>query len=416
MTQQREIDNDPRTTAQPRAVEPVAVEPSRKMNGKRPFVILGAVIAALVVVIGIYAVVTRNMENTDDAQVEADVAPISALVGGTALRIPVADNQRVKKGDVLVEIDPADYLAKVKQYEGAVEAAEAQAQAAESQEEIVEASSRGGYNAAKAMLSGSNMSVAAANAQVAAAGAAVAKARAELRRAEDDFKREVALLKEGSAAQADYDRAQANYDAARATEAQSEAQLTAAEQLKHGAESRVAEAQGRVEQSEPVNAQVAAARAAADLARARLKEQQGLLEGARLQLGRTRVVAPFDGTLSKLAVREGQLVQANMMVVELAPVTTYVIANFKETQTGRMKPGQRANITVDAFPGRHFKGRVESLSPATGARFSLMPPDNASGNFVKVVQRVPVKIVWENLPAGVAPEAGLSADVTVYVK
>jgi membrane fusion protein (multidrug efflux system) len=123
-----------------------------------------------------------------------------------------------------------------------------------------------------------------------------------------------------------------------------------------------------------------------------------------------------DGQISNLSVHEGQLVQPGQAVAELVPLATYVVANFKETQVGSMKPGQEASISIDAFPGKHFTATIDSIAGGTGARFSLLPADNASGNFVKVVQRVPVKLVWANPPPDVDLRAGLSADVTVYTK
>jgi membrane fusion protein (multidrug efflux system) len=189
-----------------------------------------------------------------------------------------------------------------------------------------------------------------------------------------------------------------------------------AEEARRTAQTRVSEAQGRVEQSAPVDAQLAAARANADLAHARVVSAEATLDEARLQLEHTRIVAPSDGTLSKLAAREGQLVQLGQQLVAVVPTATYVTANFKETQVGEMRRGQRAVIEIDAFPGRKLEGTVESTSPGTGARFSLLPPDNASGNFVKVVQRVPVKIAWSNLPSDVHVAAGMSCDVTVQTR
>jgi membrane fusion protein (multidrug efflux system) len=146
-----------------------------------------------------------------------------------------------------------------------------------------------------------------------------------------------------------------------------------------------------------------------------VQSAEAALALVKLQLDYTRVLAPADGVASKLMVHDGQLVAVGQPLVELVPTATYVLANFKETQIGRMRPGQRAEIQLDAFPGRKLEGRVESLAGGTGASFSLLPADNATGNFVKVVQRVPVRIAWLNPPADVALRAGLSADVTVSV-
>jgi membrane fusion protein (multidrug efflux system) len=196
---------------------------------------------------------------------------------------------------------------------------------------------------------------------------------------------------------------------------QAQAQLTAAQQQRLVAETRVAEAQGRLDQSAPIDAQIKAVHANADLAHARVNVAQAELELAKLQLSYTKVFAPEDGEVSNLAMHEGQLVVQNQPIVQLVPSRTYVVANFKETQVGRMHEGDPADVSVDSFPGQKLVGTVVSLSGGTGSRFSLIPPDNASGNFVKVVQRVPVRIEWTR-PPELALRAGMSVDVTVKVK
>ena len=187
-----------------------------------------------------------------------------------------------------------------------------------------------------------------------------------------------------------------------------------ANDMRQTATTRVSEAQGRVEQSAPVDAQLKVAQANADLARARVTAIEASLEQSKLQLSYARIEAPSDGVLSRIAVRDGQNVQPGQQIVQIVPHATYVVANFKETQVGAMRPGMRAVIEIDAFPGRKLEGEVVSTAPGTGARFSLLPPDNASGNFVKVVQRVPVRVAWKALPVDVVVAAGMSADVTVY--
>jgi membrane fusion protein (multidrug efflux system) len=182
------------------------------------------------------------------------------------------------------------------------------------------------------------------------------------------------------------------------------------------AQSRVAEAHGLLDTNTPVDAKVAAARAGADLAHARVTTAEAALELAKLSLSWATVVAPTDGVVSKLNARVGQLVAPGMALAELVPQATYVVANFKETQVGAMKAGQAVELEVDAFGGRKFHGVVESLSGGTGSRFSLLPPDNASGNFVKVVQRVPVRIRWKEAPADVVLRAGMSVVVTVHTE
>ena len=210
------------------------------------------------------------------------------------------------------------------------------------------------------------------------------------------------------------DNAQVAYDATQAALAQAQAQVSVASEMRRAASSRVDEARGRLDQSTPIAAQIAFARANADLAHAHIKVAEASLELVRLQLSYTKIAASEDGLVTRLTVQPGQMIQVGQPLAELVPDRTYVVANFKETQVGRMRPGQRARVRIDAFPGVELEGKVESLSGGTGARFSLLPPDNASGNFVKVVQRVPVRIAWNQRPS-VPLQAGLSTDVTVYV-
>jgi len=387
-----------------------AVAPRSK---SRPYVILGIVVAVGLSAAFVVSWMSRGRESTDDAQIDADVVVVSTRVGGAVLKVHVTDNQQVKKGDLLVEIDPADLTARAKQAEAELAAAKAQASAADAEVRIVSATSKGGLSAAQAQLSGTTNSVASAAAQIEAARAALARSQAEASRADTDLARAQSLRKDEAVPQAQVDTAQANALAAHAAVAQAQAQLAASEDAKRTAQNQIAEAQGRVEQSAPVDAKLAQAAAQADLAHARVDSAAAALALAKLQLSYTRIEAPSDGELSRLGVHDGQLAQAGQQIVTIVPITTYVVANFKETQVGSMRAGQRAEISVDAYPSRTLEGRVESTSPGTGARFSLLPADNASGNFVKVVQRVPVKIAWVNVPADVKLAAGLSTDVTV---
>jgi membrane fusion protein (multidrug efflux system) len=336
-------------------------------------------------------------------------------VAGQILRVAVQENQVVKKGDLVLELDPADYEARLAQAQAELAIAQAQAASAEAQERIAGASATGGLASAQAALSGSSVAVANAEAQAAAARAALVRAQADARKADLDLGRAKQLVAANAVAQQAVDNAQAAHDAAHAALAQAEAQLKAAEEGRRVAESRVGEAKGKLQASSPVAAQLTAAHAAAELARAKVKSADAAARLAALQLSYTKVVAPEDGVVSKLGAHEGQIVQMAQPIVELVPTRTYVIANFKETQIGAMHPGQRVKVRIDALGGDGFEGKVESLSGGTGARFALIPADNASGNFVKVVQRVPVRIAWTR-PPSVPLAAGLSADVTVYTK
>jgi membrane fusion protein (multidrug efflux system) len=383
---------------------------------RRPFAILGVLALVTVAVVGVYTMLTAGRENTDDAQIGADMVPVATRVAGAVARVHIKENQQVKRGDLLIEIDPSDYDARVQQAEAELATATAQAAGAQAQVEIVEATSKGGLVSARAALTGTAAGVQSASAQLAASRAALTRADAELKKAELDLDRARTLRQANAVTQERLDGAQIAADSARAAKAQAEAQVALAEDSRRSAESRVGEAQGRVSQSAPVAPQIAAAHANADLGNARVRSAEASLALAKLQLGYTKITAPADGYASKLTVHEGQLVTTGQPLIELVPTATYVIANFKETQVGHMHVGQPAEIKVDALPGRTFEGKIESLAGGTGASFSLLPADNATGNFVKVVQRVPVRIAWVNPSDGGELRAGLSADVTVDVR
>lgn len=383
---------------------------------KKPFKIFGMVLAGIGSLWGVYILLNAGKESTDDAQVEADVVPLAPRVSGQVLHVFVQENQFVKKGDVLLQLDDAECAARLVQAEAEVETTEAQALAADAQAQVTEAGAKGGFSSARAAVSGSSVAVANARAQIASAKANLLRAKADVMKAETDLKRAQQLKAASAVSQEALDNATVAAEAAHAAQAQALAQVQAAEQGKRAAQSRVEEAQGHFEASAPIEPQIAAAHAQSSLAHARVKSAQAALELARLQLSYTKLTAPDEGFVSKLGAHEGQLLQLGQPVAELVPHKTYVLANFKETQVGKMKTGQRAKVSLDAFGGKEFEAQVESLSGGTGARFSLLPPDNASGNYVKVVQRVPVRIKLVNVPSDLDLRAGMSADVTVYVK
>ena len=398
--------------------EPGIIQP-RKSKARRAYLVLAALALGVVAVYYVHGYMTRDEVTTDDAQIDADVVPVPARVGGVIVHTNVGDNQHVDikpQPTVIAEIDSADYVARVAAAEAELEATNQQAKGADEQVEIVRSTSKGGLSSAQAMLAGTGASVRSAEAQVAAAQAALARSQAELKKAQDDLTRAKTLHDAGAVSGQQLEAAQVAYDAAKAATDLAAANLAAAKDAAQQAQSRVAEAAGHVEQSTPVERQVAAAEAAAKLAHARVAAAKAALDVAKLSLGYTKIVAPVAGTTSRLGVHEGQMVQPGQTVVMIVPERSYVIANFKETQLERIKPGDPAEVTVDALGGKTFHGKVDSVSPATGARFSMMPPDNATGNFVKVVQRVPVKIVWVDGEDLSQLHAGLSVEVKVYLK
>ena len=391
------------------------VAAGRRRRARRAYTILALVAGAIAGVYFVHRWWTRGSVSTDDAQIDADVVPVVARVAGPVQALRVQDNAPVKAGDVLVELDPTDFEARLHQSEADLEAARAQADAADAQVRIVSSSSTGGLSTARAQLSGAGVAVRGADAEVSAAEASLARAQSSLTKASSDFARAEQLLARQAITAPDFEAAKTTRDMAQAAVDQARAQLSAAREQRHQASSRVAEAQGRVAQS-AVDAQIAAAEAAARLAHARVKASEAAVEQARLSLSYTRVVAPTDGMVSRLGIRTGQVAQAGQLLLMVVPTRSYVVANFKETEVGPIRPGDHADVEVDAYPGRTFHGVVEGVSAATGARLSLLPPDNATGNFVKVVQRVPVKIAWQDAPADVMLRAGLSAEVTIHVR
>jgi membrane fusion protein (multidrug efflux system) len=395
------------------AARPAPAPPPAK--GRRGYLIVLGIATVIGGGIGGYKLLTAGEQTTDDAQVSADVVPVGLRVGGLVTKVFVKENQLVKAGDPLAEIDSADYAAREKQAEAELATADAQAKAADAEVQVVEATSRGGLASAKAMVSGSSAGVGSALAQAQAAKASLDRAVVDEKKAQLDLDRVKELRAANAVPPQTLDNAQAVFDSAAAAVAQARAQLAFAEQSRATALAQVGEAQGKLSQSTPVEAQIDAARAQAALAHAKVDSAKAQLDLAKLQLSYTKVTSPADGLASRLTVHPGQLVAIGQPVIQLVPTLTYVVANFKETQIGQMRPNQPAEIEVDAYSGRKFKGKVESISGGTGASFSLLPADNATGNFVKVVQRVPVRIAWEDMPADAPMRAGLSADVTVLV-
>lgn len=389
-------------------------EAAARPRGRRAFAVLGVLILVVVGGIGVYTYSTSNREGTDDAVVEAEVVAVTSRVPGLVAEVLVHDNQLVKKGEPVLRLDSADLTARVAQARAELQTAQAQAAGARAQTQVVEATARGGLLGAQAQVNSATSAVQSADAQIAVAQAAVARAQAEVDKADRDLTRAKELVAVDAIARQQLDAAQLASDATHAALRQAQAGVTAAEEARRAASSRVNEARARLSQTAPVPQQIETAQSASHLADARIAATEAALKLAELQLSYTTVIAPNDGLVTQLTARVGAMLQAGQPVAQLVPEHTYLVANFKETQIDRMRPGNRAEVTVDAFPGRRFGASVESLAGGTGSRFSLIPPDNASGNFVKVVQRVPVRLVWTSEP-GVALKPGLSADVTVFV-
>jgi len=386
----------------------------------------------IILAVGVWLWLTAGRESTDDAQTEAHVVQISAKVGGTVTRVLVTDNQTVAAGATLVEIDPRDYQIAVDRAKADVADAEASAKAAAANVTVTSTSvtsgvttASGGVSQSRASIDEAERGIEGARGQLAAAQSAVRLAEANSIKSTRDVERLKGLLAKDEVSQQQYDAAVAAADGQRASVDAAKGGVAAAEAGLRAAQSRLMQAHVSEEQAQAAlrNAQTAPqqisviqARAAA--AEAHAQQMRAQLQQAELNLQYATVKAPAKGLVSRKTVEAGQIVQPGQPLLAIVPLEeVWVTANFKETQLEHMRPGQRVTVKVDAAGGKEFAGKVDSIAAATGARFALLPPENATGNFVKVVQRVPVKIV---LDPGQDPEhllrPGLSAEPTVYTK
>jgi membrane fusion protein (multidrug efflux system) len=389
--------------------------PISEGRSRRMYFIVGIITLVLLLGYGLFVLLTSGKEGTDDAQVTADVVPISARVAGQLTNVYVQDNQEVPKGALVAEIDPRDLQVKLTQAQSDLETARAQALAAEARVQVASATARGGLTQSQAAVQASHETVDASSDAIAESEAGLTRAQANAEKARLDFKRMEELGAKGDVPRMQVDAARAATLTADADVATARARLSSSRDAKQRAEAGVTQAQGALATSNAAPAQIAAAQADAQLAQARVKTAEAAVSAAELNLSYTKIYAPAAGIASRLGVHVGQLITVGQPIVQLVPHQTYIVANFKETQLRDMKPGQKVDIAVDIMKGHDFEGTVESLSGGTGSSFSLIPADNASGNFVKVVQRVPVRIRWNGPPASQVP-VGSSCDVTVHTK
>jgi membrane fusion protein, multidrug efflux system len=376
------------------------------------------VIAALVIIVGgIFAWrYFSSYESTDDAQVDGHLMPLSARISGYVSEVNVDDNQHVHKGDVLVEIDPRDYQTALDQARANLASAEATARSLNINIPVTSVSTTSQLSSSEADIENAQAGIVAARQQYDAAQAQLLQAQANNQKAQNDLVRYKQLVDKQEISLQLYDQAVAAAASGAASVAAAEANASAAQQEVTQARARLAQAQANFRSSETGPQQVASTRARALSAEADVKEKQAALEQAELNLLYTKLIAPVDGVVMK-SVEVGMNVQPGQQLLTIVPLNdVWVTANFKETQLKYMRPGQRAEIKVDAN-GRTYKGHVDSIAASSGARLSLLPPENATGNYVKVVQRIPVKIVLD--PGQNADDylrLGMSVEPKVFVK
>jgi membrane fusion protein (multidrug efflux system) len=388
----------------------------------------------LILIVGGYAAwhYFSGWETTDDAQIDGHIHPVNARVGGTVISVSVNENQYVAAGAVLAQIDARDYEIAVERAEA--ELAQAQATVLGARAGVPVATSTAGVQItsseaiaerAKSGVDVANRELAAAEARFNAAQARLREAQANATRTGRDLERMKQLIAKDEISQQQYDAAVSAADASRAAVDSAEAgvvqvqhEVAVAQAKTAQSQAELQEAQAQAQGAKTAPQQIVITKAQAQSAEARAQLAKAELDQARLNLEYTSIKAPVAGIVSKKTVEAGQVVQPGQPLMAILPLEDiWVTANFKETQLAEMRPGQRATVSVDAFGGRVLNAQIDSIASATGAKFSLLPPENATGNYVKVVQRIPVKLVFDG---GQDPEhqllPGMSTVVKVKVK
>lgn len=425
---ERELESPPRQTR----AEPVThTAPPPPKRAGRKLIIAGVLL--LLIAGGLYLWISSwNRVSTDDAQVDGHIIPVSAKIYGNVVDVLVNDNQSVKQGQVLVRLDPRDYQAKVNQANAAVLVAESQAKGASVGVPLTRETTQSGSSSAEAQLSAAQADFETAKAEYARASdsdvsfarANVDTAQATYDRAQADLNRMKPLMDKEEISRQQYDSyvaaarvAASELQAAKdkVTSATQDAETKKSAMLAEQA--RIAQARAGVTQAQAAEKQVDVRVADVATASANIEQAKANLQAAQLNLSYTTIIAPADGVVTKKSVEVGQVLQPGQGLLMLVPLNdVWVTANYKETQLRDVNPGQKAEVKVD-LTGKTYPGRVDSISGATGTRISLLPPENATGNYVKVVQRIPVKIVLDPIPGGNSIlRPGMNVEATILTK
>ncbi|TAN21265.1 MAG: HlyD family secretion protein [Acidobacteria bacterium] len=415
------VTNPPPLTAE--ATE--APAPARRPQTKH---ILGIVVVIIVAGVIWAYFYYRNRVSTDDAQITAHIEPVAPRVAGTVISVNVNDNERVHAGQVLFQLDDRVYKAELQQADANLQAAEAGASSARTNIPITTASSSGTLSAAQAATEQAQANekltaaqVAAADAQVKAAQATLQQAQAQAGNAVSTERRYAQLVGKQEISALQYQQAQTAATAEQAGVAAAQAQVTAAQQQvasavakENVARAAVAEAAANERKAATAPQQQAVSRAQSKTAQAKVAQAEAAVALAQLNVDYTVVRSPSEGQVGNKTVQLGQRLAPGQTVLVIVPVrNVWVVANYKETQLKDMHPGQKADVSIDAY-GEILHGTVNSIGPGTGSVFSLLPPENATGNYVKVVQRVPVKIVFDPRQDLSRLRPGLSVEATVF--
>ena len=387
-------------------------KPTGLANPRTRFLLLGGAIFLLAVIAGLLFYY-HNRESTDDAQVDGHITQISSKVYGRVADVLVNDNQQVKAGQTLVKLDPRDLQAAVDQAKAQLALAETDARSAGIDVPRTELNTQSGTSNADAQLAGAQADLMRAQStydqartsDLAWAQANIEKSKANAQLAQADLERYRPLMEKGEIAKQQFDAAQANADATASALKADQEKLAQAQRGVEIAKAQLEAAKAHVDQARAgiISAradtrQVVMRQADAKGKIAKVQQAQAALEGAQLNLEYTTIVAPVDGVVTHKQVERGQIVQQGQGLMVVVPLRdVWITANFKETQLRAMKAGQKAEVKVDTY-NKTFNGHIDSIAGATGAVLSLLPPENATGNYVKVVQRVPVKIVLDPIP------------------
>jgi len=384
---------------------------------RRATAAVGVALVVVVLAVALFVRWMHSFESTDDAQIDGDISSIGARVAGTVAHVYVEDNQYVTAGQLLVELDPTDYRLAVEQAEANVAQAEAQAKAQEPSVPITKTT-----NATTIATTGGDVTTSAAELAAAqrddeSAAARLAQSEAQNKLAQTERERAKRLVASGSLPPQELDRANAAADAAAAELASAQAAVQAAQAHIAQQRARVEQASTKAEEAQKTAPeQLAVTRATVASRQAQAKIARAMLERAKLDLGYTQIRAPVAGVVGRKGVNVGDRVQQGQQLLALVQIDhQWVTANFKETQLARMAPGQRARVSVDAY-GVTYDAVVDSLPGASGAKYSLFPPENATGNYVKVVQRLPVRLrLLEGQPGLERLRPGMSAEPKVFL-
>lgn len=396
------------------------VENNNGKSSRRKYIII-AVVVLLVIVGALFYWHSTYSEGTDDAQVDGDLYQVSSRVTGQVIKVYVDDNQKVDAGQVIAEIDPKDYLVAMEQAQANLASAVASHAQALANIPITSTTTRTSISTSSSDVASAQAGVAQAQKQEQAAEARVAQAKANAIKAQLDVDRYTPLVQKDVISKQQYDAAVAQASASAAAVLEAQSTVIAQQEAIRAAQQRVQSSRDQANQaSRNAPEQIRAQQAQANAATAEIRQAQARVDQAKLNVSYCKITSPVAGIINKKNVQVGANLSIGQDLLTVVPLTNlWVTANFKETQLNKMRPGQNVNIKVDALGGRQFSGKVTQIGGATGSKLSLFPPENATGNYVKVVQRIPVRIDFTNLDkenGDYALRPGFSVDPSVAIK